>query len=289
MKVGGFPRSTSSGFTLPEMVIVIGIVVLLIGVAVASYRTFGQNISLEAATQRVVIVIDEARNRTIGSEDDSHFGVHFETDRYVLFKGDSYSPSSSDNVIHTLPTGIEISAITLAGGGSDVKFEGVTGTTQQTGTITLRRSNDPSVTQTITITSLGQSDQAGIVAPIDSRLTDTRHAHFDLGWSIQGTTTLTLVFVDSPNVTYEVTMADYFNADQTDFNWSQTVDVNGNPERLRIQSHSIDATNTVLSVERDQRDNQKGVSISIDGHDIATYAADGDITLGPDGGTLEIQ
>lgn len=277
------------GFSLIEMIVVVAVMLTLVGLATASYRTFGQNVSLETAAQRVVIVLDEARNRTIGSEDDSHFGVHFETDKYVLFKGNVYDENSSDNVIHTLPTGIEISSIVLAGGGDDVAFAGVSGATTNTGTVTLQRSSDPAVTQTIAISALGQADQEGEVTPTDSRIADTRHVHFDLGWSIQGTSTLTLVFDDSPDVTENVDMADYFNADQTDFDWSGTVDVNGDLEELRVQSHSIDATNTVLSIERDRRDNQKPVAISIDGHDIVSYTADGDATAGPDGGTIEIQ
>lgn len=278
-----------NGFSLIEIIVVVAIIMLLIGLAGASFRTFGQNVSLGSAAQRVVIVLDEARNRTIGSEDDSHFGVHFEADRYVLFKGDTYNANSPDNVVHTLPTGIELSAITLAGGGSDVPFAGVSGRTTKTGTVTLRRTSDTAVTQTITIAPLGQADQSGTVTTTNSRISDTRHVHFTLGWSIQGTSTLTLVFDDSPDVTKNVTMATYFNADQTDFDWSEAVDVNGNEEKLRVQSHSIDATNTVLSIERDRRTNEKAVTISIDSRPIVSYAANGTATVGSDGGNMQIQ
>lgn len=277
-----------SGFSLVEILVVLAIILLLSGVVIVSYRTFGRNINLGTVSQQIVVVLDDARSRTVASLNDSQYGVQFTNNTYTLFQGSAYNQAASGSEIHLLPNGIEFGDITLSGGGNSVVFNRITGTTSQPGIIVLRLTDTPTNTQTITISSQGQADASGSVSPTGTRLTDTRHVHFTLGWTIQGTSTLTLVF-SNPSQTENISMSDYFNPDQTEFDFEGDIDVGGDHEHVRVQSHSIDATNTTLSIERDRRDNQKAVAISIDGHDIVSYAADSTATVGGDGGTMEIQ
>lgn len=124
--------------------------------------------------------------------------------------------------------------------------------------------------------------------------TDSRHLEFDLenpfgyGWSIQGATTLTLVFSDSPNpdITKNVTMANFFSGGATGFGWEDEVDVNGDTEELRVHTHYIDSNDTVLSIHRDQILNNKAVAISIDGKAIVSYTAGGTPTVEAYGGNM---
>lgn len=268
------------GFSLVEVIVALGILGLLLGLAVAGYRTFTRNINLETIAQQVIIVLDDARSRTVASLNDSQYGVRFQNNTYTLL--------ANPNEVHTLPAGVEFSSIALAGGGSDVMFNRITGTTAQSGRVVVRLVDKPDSTQTITISAQGQADVEGSVNPTDTRITDTRHVHFTLGWTIQGTSTLTLTF-SNPSHVENIAMSDYFNPDQTELDWEGNIDVNGNSEHLRVQSHSIDATNTTLSIERDGSLNNIAVAISIDNRDIVTYAADGTVTLGSDGGIMEIQ
>jgi type II secretory pathway pseudopilin PulG len=118
--------------------------------------------------------------------------------------------------------------------------------------------------------------------------TDSRHLEFDLldsagrGWTIRGATTLRLVFHDPPNpdVVADVSMASFFNAGQTIFNWEGTTSVNCDPETLRVHTHYIDGNDTTLSIHRDRRINQKAVDILIDGKTIVSYGASGTPTVG---------
>lgn len=276
------------GFSLIEVVVVVAIALLLSGLALASFRQFGHRLDVGATAQKIVVTLDDARNRTLGSRADSRWGVHFAADSYTLFPGSTYTAGSSSNEVHALPAGLTIDAINLAGGGSDVVFDSLTGNTSLTGTVRLALTETPANNQTITITAAGQADVGGSVNPTDTRVTDTRHVHFTLGWTIQNTSTLTLTF-SNPGHVETVTISDHMNSDQTDFDYTGTIAVDGNEEILRIQSHSIDATNTTLSIERDRRDNQIAVAVAIDGNNIVSYAADGTATLGPDGGTMQIQ
>ena len=123
---------------------------------------------------------------------------------------------------------------------------------------------------------------------------DSRHIDLELedasrvGWSMQGASTLTFLFSDppDPDVTENISMANYFNTEGTEFDWKGSVDVNGDTETLRVHSHYIDANDTTLSIHRDRGINGKAVDISIDGRTIVSYEAAGSVSSGPWGGEI---
>jgi len=280
----------SEGFTILEILVVVGIIVILTGIALGAYNNFSKQVDLDVTTQGILSTLRDARSRTLASEGETVYGVHFETDKYTLFAGSVYDASASANKVQDL-TSTEIYSISLTGGGSEVLFDRIRGTTDQYGSLGLRLVDNPSRTQTITIDSGGQVSTQNTVNPTDTRVTDTRHLHFDLGWSIQGGSTLTLTFADppNPNVVQNVSMATYFNVGQSVFDWEDTIDVNGSDQILRVHTHNLDAFDTLLSIHRDRNFNDKAVTISIDGLTIVSYAADGTATVGASGGTMSVQ
>ena len=276
------------GYTLVEMLIVLAAIGLLVSMVALSYRTFGQRVDLQTTAQRIVVALDGVRERTLGSENDSAYGIHFETDRYVEFTGTTYNPGASDNIVREIDGRFAISSINLPGG-PNVVFDRVTGHTANSGTLTVQTVASPISSRTISIQPLGQADIQGTASPADTRLTDTRHLHFDLGWSLIGSATLRLAFLDSPSVTHDVAMAGYFTADQSKFDWEGAIDVNGSVQRLRIHTHALTASNTTLSIHRDRRDNDKPLTILIDGEEIVSYTAAGEASVGPAGGIMTVQ
>lgn len=285
------PSSTKEpGFTIIEVLLVVVIGSALFLISLTALRTLRQHADIDSAIHQLIATVQLARNKTLASQDESNYGVHFESGRYVLFKGSTYNASASDNEVHNLLSQLEMYSINV-GGGSDVVFDRVYGTTSDAGTVSMRVIAEPTNNKAISILTSGQVGLQGSVIPTDSRITDTRHLHFDLGWSIQDATTLTLEFSDppNPNVQFDITMVDVFNADETDFEWDGTVDVNGSEQALRINTHSLDSANTLLSIHRDQRFNDKAVAISIDDQEIVSYAVDGTATVGSFGGTMEQQ
>jgi hypothetical protein len=111
---------------------------------------------------------------------------------------------------------------------------------------------------------------------------------FDLGWSIIGHTTLSLVFHDPPNpdVTQNVAMASFFDGLNTEFDWEGTSSVGGSNQTMRVHTYYLDGNDTILSIDRDRRVNSKAVDISIDGMPIVSYAASGTPTVGANGGSM---
>jgi len=91
----------------------------------------------------------------LSAKDSYAYGTHFEFSRIVLFRGATYSSSDTNNKTVLIDGAVEISNISLAGGGQNALFQRLTGKTSQSGTITIRLKSDNSKTKTITIEASG--------------------------------------------------------------------------------------------------------------------------------------
>lgn len=117
---------------------------------------------------------------------------------------------------------------------------------------------------------------------------DTRHAHFTLPFSLNGSNTMTLTFADSPNpdVIEAIDVPASISGGQ--FSWEGDVDVNGSMQHIDMVSHAIGLADSELSVRRDALQNTKALTIDVDGAVVATYDEDGSVAEGP-GVSKEIQ
>lgn len=271
-----FVFRSQKGFTLLETIIAVSIVILIGAGAMVSFVNSRNVRDLNTSGQNVLSVLREAQSKALAGEDNVTWGVRLEQSRFILFAGPAYVGSPT-TTIHTLPSSIEIVNISLVGGGQEVVFEKVDGRTDEVGTFTVRVRSATSLTFPVTIDASGKVYQTGTAPTIlGTRILDTRHREFNLGWSIQGYTTMTLRFSDSPNpdTVQNIAMASYFGLNPTRFDWSGTVAVGGQNQFLRIHTTFLDGANTTLSVDRDCRYNTKQVKITFDSRDVATYSAD---------------
>lgn len=282
---------SKKGFSLIEVLVVLAIAGILIGMSIVGFRLFERKTELQNHSQNILTILELARTKTLASEDASQYGAHFEQDKYILFKGDDYQEGAADNKTYQLPVRLEIYNINLIGAASSTVFQRISGTTEQSGVVELRIVSQPGENKTINIHPSGQVELGTILDECcaTNRLTDSRHTHLDLIWSIQDAAILTLYFADTPEKTVDIVMADYFNTDQTEFNWSGVVDVNGENQELRVHTHFLDAFETSLCIHRSQDTNNKPLQILIDAKDIISYTAEGEISVGVWGGTIEIQ
>jgi Tfp pilus assembly protein FimT len=274
-----------AGFTLVEVLTIVGILIVLIVISVPALRFFQKESDLNNSTEEILNTLRLAQNKTIASEGASQYGVHFETGKYVLFKGTTYDPLATDNDVHSLPQSLEIYEINLAGGGSEIVFERVTGTTSQFGNVSLRLKSDFTKTKTIYIENSGQVGLTSPTIPSEvSRIKDSRHVHFDLGWSIQNATALKFKFLSpEPDQIEIIDMAPYFNAEKTEFNWGNAGSpfvVNGKNQVFQVHTHSLTPTNTLLCIHRDRnngKNTEEVIIYIVDGgidKDIVHYLAD---------------
>ncbi len=288
------------GFTLIEMSIIIGILIVLVSISASALLLFNKESDLSSNAEEIISALRQAQNKSLASEGPSRYGVYFNStsspNQYILFKGLDYvsrDPSFDD--INDLPDNIEIYEIDLDGG-NEVVFERITGIANQVGKVSLRLKSNPAKTKSIYIENSGRAGLIILSIPTNSRIEDSRHVHFDLGWSIQGATSLKFNFVNASQIE-TIDMADYFNADKTEFDWEGVFIVSGVDQVFRVHTHSLDAFNTLLCIHRDRNNSQNTeeviISIIDGGFDknIAHYLADTDDTVIEEafGGTKEIQ
>ncbi|MEK7493816.1 MAG: prepilin-type N-terminal cleavage/methylation domain-containing protein [Patescibacteria group bacterium] len=270
-------HSSTKGFTLIEVVVAIGVLAIISTTLFIGFSRATESADLKTSAFKVVDTLQFARTRTIASLASSQYGVHFEAGQYVLFRGATYNASDPDNIVYALPSRVEIATIALTGGGSDVVFDRITGKTAQNGTVSVRLIADPSKLKTVGIAVSGRSDiSADALPPADTRVADTRHAHFTYSQGIQSGVTLTLTFPGflAQNVDFQ----SYW--DGTAFDWSGSVMVNGSNQVMRIHTHATTGSSADFSVTRDMRYNNAALEISLDGQNLVNYAVDGTVTQG---------
>ncbi|MCX6757422.1 MAG: hypothetical protein NTZ44_00865 [Candidatus Nomurabacteria bacterium] len=143
------------GFTSIEMIVVLGIIVLLFLIVLPSLNKMRESQTFKNTAQDVFSSLDKARSQTLASVNSSSYGVHFQSDKVVIFTGTTYSGSAITNVIVNISTPITISNVTIGGVSStsgDIYFNRLTGEPNQSGSVTLSAN---SVTKVITISATG--------------------------------------------------------------------------------------------------------------------------------------
>lgn len=278
-----------NAFTLTELLVVIGVLVILSAMAVPAFHIFGKKSDVANGTQELMSALRLAQGKSLASENSSRWGVYFDVSStpndYTLFRGISYASRDAGlDSINILSKKIKIYEVNLNGGGAEVVFNRLRGDTAQAGTIKLKSTLDSSENKTISINSMGLTVLGEDVAPTALPKKDSRHVHFDLGWSIQNAATLKFYFPGVPQIE-TVSMANYFNADKSNFDWAGSFSAGGATQEFRIHTHSLGVFNTLLSIHRDRdngKNNQEVRIYIVDGgtdKEIAHYLANASDTI----------
>lgn len=272
----------SFGFTLIEILIIVGIFIILIFLSAQVFPYFQKEVTLNNSAEEIINNLRLAQNKTLASEGASQYGVYFDTStnphQYTLFKGVNYANRViSQDEVHKLSKIIEIYENTLAG--SEVVFNRLNGESSQTGKISIRLKDTPSRFKTVSIQASGNIILGEETSPSDnSRVKDSRHVHFDYSRAIDTLTeTITLTFFyDSSTVTQDIVIQNNMEGGQ--IFWEGEVNVNGQNQRIKIHSHRLNNPDTLFSVHRDRRFNDRALRITISGDasgNLIEYSADG--------------
>jgi len=276
-----------AGFTLIEILVVVGIMFLFLGMSVLQLRSFQQGSHLENTAREVASALRLAQNRTLASQDSSQYGVYFDTTttphQYTLFQGSSYiARITAKDEITLVNKEIEISGIVLEGT-SEVVFLRLSGQASVEGSVTFRQVSDPTETATITVLSSGVIEEGTAALPSDvSRVKDSRHVHV----SYQGreintfTEGVRLVFFDT---TFSFAIASNMSGGQ--IFWEGDVASQGETQHLKIHTHLLNdvVQGTQFSLHRDRSKNTKSVTIELSGDvsgNLISYDAGGTTTQG---------
>lgn len=273
------------GFSLIEILTIIAILAILVAVPMVAFRLFQETINLNNAQDEIMSVLNLAKSMTMASEGASQYGVYFdrENNRFNLFKGASWAQKDpAFNREFKLPDLVKIDSDSLG----EVVFDKITGKTSQVGSVILYLESRPEKTKTIYVLSSGRVVTEIPQALETQRKKDSRHVHFNLRWSIQNATDLKFKFIGpEPDEIKSVEMANYFNGDKTEFNWSGSFTVDGITQEFKVHTHLLDSGNTALCIHRDRNQNKNSEEVLIfitdSGVDkeIAHYYADENATV----------
>ena len=133
-------RGRVLGFTIFEPIIVIALVFVIGVIIIPSYRGYALNSELVVARDVMVQALNQAQNRAHSGEGDSSWGVHIETGRIIIFKGDSFS---SFNPLTDMDFKMPPRIFVLEE--RDVVFDKVTGLPDWSGDIVLNNAADQSI------------------------------------------------------------------------------------------------------------------------------------------------
>ena len=143
-------KGLKTGFSLIEIIIVLSIITVLATIVTLSFSSIGSKQALEKTTVSIISILDEAKSMALSSKDFSDYGVRIESDKLTTFKGSF----GMENEVYNIPSLVKISSFSI-GGGNDIIFKKVSGSTSATGTITISVINDSSEYDMIQISQTG--------------------------------------------------------------------------------------------------------------------------------------
>jgi len=143
-----------TGITIVELLIVFAIIAIMATVVFAQLAKTRENQVVKSAVADVLSVLNKARTQTLASLNSSEYGVRFESNKVIIFKGKVYSSSNLSNVITNIISPATISTITLIGGGAEIYFNRLSGAPSTSGSVVV---SSPNFSKTITISPTGTS------------------------------------------------------------------------------------------------------------------------------------
>lgn len=275
-----------NGFTLLEIVIVSGVFLLLIAVLLVNTVSLDETARLDEGASALISLSQLARERTLAAQGNNQWGVHVDVvaRELHLFEGATWGGVAEDT--YGLERGVSV-VPALAGAGDEVVFTRLEGTTTNIGAVTFVAPSGE--TRVVTVFTSGETALAGTlpakVNP-DQPPFDTRHVHFDIPVSLNDANTMTLTFPEpDPDVVVTIDVQDNLMVNGGVFIYEGKLTVDGEEQVLRIVSHDITATTSLLSIRRDRMENTKALDVTLDTMvaPVATYTATDEVCGGGPG------
>ena len=143
------------GITALEIIIVLAVLAVVFAIVIPQFSKIRENQVLKSTTSDILSNLNKARAQTLASVNSSSYGVHFQSDEVIIFKGTVFSDGDANNETTNIIAPATISNVTLggvSGNSGDVYFNRLSGLPNVTGTIT---SSTTSYSKIITISATG--------------------------------------------------------------------------------------------------------------------------------------
>jgi type II secretory pathway pseudopilin PulG len=111
-KIRRIAQTGGRAFTLIEVIIVLSVMMVLVGLASLSVVSFGKGSDVEGGRAAATQAIREAQSNSFANLGDVSWGVHFDSNKVVLysFSNGGYNPSDPANHTIILPEEITFNA-----------------------------------------------------------------------------------------------------------------------------------------------------------------------------------
>lgn len=114
-------RNLKRGWTYPDIIVAMGILAVLVGLVAmnsfsAQFKTYESttvdNLAADMALQQTRSMVGDASSVGVKTA----YGIYFQSDRYTMFKGNTYAAGNADNVVVNLNPTFTFSSIGFPGG-----------------------------------------------------------------------------------------------------------------------------------------------------------------------------
>jgi len=133
------------GITVIELLVVLAVLGIIFAVALPQFSKIRENQVLKSGVQDILSSIDKARSQTLASlnlnicSTCGNYGVHFQSDKVIIFRGVVFSASDVNNESIDIITPASITNFTFVEG--NMYFNRLTGSPSATGTVTISTTN----------------------------------------------------------------------------------------------------------------------------------------------------
>lgn len=136
-----------AGFTLIEVLIVLGILLIIFSVGGPISFNFYLDYQLDAENNLLLSILRHARNLSMVNHNESDHGLYIKTDEFVIFQGASYATR-----VASQDRGFPRAAVIAATGPAEIIFSSLSGAASASSTYSL---NDGRRTRDIFVNSEG--------------------------------------------------------------------------------------------------------------------------------------
>ena len=143
------------GITALELLVALAVFGIIISIVIPQFSKMRENQVLKTGVADILSSIDKARSQTFSSLNSFEYGVHFQSDKVIIFKDINFSAVASDNEEINITPPASITNVTFggqSGTSGDVYFNRLSGSPSTVGTITI---STPSYSKIITISATG--------------------------------------------------------------------------------------------------------------------------------------
>jgi len=138
-----------------ELLILVAVMGLIILIVLPQFSKTRENQVLKNGVGDTLSSINKARGETLSSLNSSEYGVHFQSDKVIIFKGKVFSVGAGDNETISITAPASITNVTLggvSGVSGDIYFNRLSGSSSASATVTI---STTSYSRIITISATG--------------------------------------------------------------------------------------------------------------------------------------